>query len=198
MAPVARRVVDVDDGDDPDLYDPKYLGRKVFRDGCGPRVRLMLTDAAPRPRPVLFDASAHRPHYAVVDRADPHVRAAEAAYEARNAYLRDAWRTPSVAPTTGAPEADQPDDDEDPRDAYIRRVSNAWRTPPDLPARDPDDGDDPKAAATAVEAQRRRWNAESPAKDAAVADRDVSYDEYIHRLTTAWKRPYGPIRGRRR
>ena len=42
---------------------------------------------------------------------------------------------------------------------------------------------------TAVEAQRRRWNGESPTKDAALADRDVSYNEYIHRLTTAWKRP---------
>ena len=80
-------------------------------------------------------------------------------------------------------------DGESPRDAYIRRVSNAWKTLPDLPARDPDDDDDPKAAAIAVEAQRRRWNAESPTKDAALADRDVSYNEYIHRLTTAWKRP---------
>ena len=77
----------------------------------------------------------------------------------------------------------------EPRDAYIRRLSNAWKSLPDLPARDPDDDDDPRAAATAVEAQRRRWNAESPAKDAALADRDVAYDEYIHRLTTAWKRP---------
>jgi hypothetical protein len=68
-------------------------------------------------------------------------------------------------------------------------VSNAWKRLPDRPARDPDDDDDPKAAATAVEAQRRRWNAESPVKDAALADRDASYNEYIHRLTTAWKRP---------
>ena len=59
------------------------------------------------------------------------------------------------------------------RDAYIRRLGNAWKALPDLPARDPDDDDDPKAAATAVEAQRRRWNAESPTKDAALADRDT-------------------------
>jgi hypothetical protein len=26
-------------------------------------------------------------------------------------------------------------------------------------------------------------------QNAALADRDVAYDEYIHRLTTAWKRP---------
>jgi hypothetical protein len=60
----------------------------------------------------LFDANAHRPHFAVVDASDPHVRAAEEAYEARNAYLRDAWRTmPSGtggAPKTTAPPADEP------------------------------------------------------------------------------------------
>ena len=97
MAPVAqRRVLDVDDGDeDLSVYDARYLalGKKVFRDGCGPRVRLMLTDAAPARR-ALFDANAHRPHYAVVDAADPNVRAAERAYYERNAWLQDAWRGP--------------------------------------------------------------------------------------------------------
>jgi hypothetical protein len=87
---------------------------------------------------------------------------------------------------------------ESPRDAYVRRLSNAWKQLPDVPARDPDDDDDPKAAAIAVEAQRRRRNAKSPAKDAALADRDVSYNEYNHRLKTAWKRPYGATRGGRR
>src|SRR5580704_167204 len=187
MAPVAqRRVLDVDDGDeDLSVYDARYLalGKKVFRDGCGPRVRLMLTDAAPPYRRAVFDANAHRPHYAVIDAADPNVRAAERAYYERNAWLQDAWRGPDNPPPP------DPEPDEDPRDAYIRRVSNAWKTLPDRPAHDPDDDDDPKAAATAVEAQRRRWNAETPAKDAALADRDASYNEYIHRLTTAWKRP---------
>ena len=185
-----RRVCVVDDGDDPDLYDPKYPGQRVIRDGKGIRVPVFLTDAmSPDQRAaisrgsMLFDARNHQPHYAVVDASDPNVRAAERAYYERNAWLQDAWRGPDNPPPP------DPEPDEDPRDAYIRRVSNAWKTLPDRPARDPDDDDDPKAAATAVEAQRRRWNAESPAKDAAVADRDVAYGEYIHRLTTAWKRP---------
>jgi hypothetical protein len=193
-----------------------------------------LTDSAPQRR-ALYDANAHRPHYAVVDASDPRVRAAA---EARDAWIRglqDAYRTPVGQPASAVAVAkpqspdngngdddDDDDGDDDPeglaaraRDEYIARISNAYKTsgpyawaaaPPALMAstaspRNPSNGgpdDDPKAAATAVEAQRRRWNAESPVKDAAVADRDVSYDEYIHRLTTAWKRPYGPIRGRRR
>jgi hypothetical protein len=145
----------------------------------------MLMDGMPNPRPMLFDASRHRPHYVVSDSAEVRdaERAAARAYEAHNKWLQDAWRG------KGNPPPPPLKDGESPRDAYIRRVSNAWKPLPDLPARDPDDDDDPKAAATAVEAQRRRWNAESPTKDAALADRDVSYNEYIHRLTTAWKRP---------
>ena len=87
---------------------------------------------------------------------------------------------------------------ESPRDAYIRRLSNAWKPLPDLPARDPDDDDDPNAAATAVEAQRRRWNAEIPGKDAALADRDTAYGEYLDYLQNAWKRPCGVVAGGRR
>jgi hypothetical protein len=53
-------------------------------------------------------------------------------------------------------------------------------------------------APTAVEAQRRRWNAEIPAKDAALADRDVAYGEYLDYVQNAWKRPCGVVAGGRR
>jgi hypothetical protein len=143
----------------------------------------MLTDSVPNRRDV-FDASLRRPHQiAALDSAELRdaERAAADAYYERN--KQDAWRGPGNEPTP------DPEPGESERDAYIRRISNAWKRVPDPAAHDPDDDDDPKAAATAVEAQRRRWNAESPAKDAALADRDVAYNEYIHRLTTAWKRP---------
>jgi hypothetical protein len=192
VAPLARRRFDDEDdlydSDGNGPYDKRYPGRRVIADKGRVTVPILLTDAMPPAyraaisRRPLYDANAHRPHFAVVDASDPHVRAAEAAYHEHNKWLQDAWRGKGNPPPPLK-------DGESPRDAYIRRLSNAWKALPDLPARDPDDDDDPKAAATAVEAQRRRWNAESPTKDAALADRDVAYNEYIHRLTTAWKRP---------
>jgi hypothetical protein len=106
LAPMTRRSMrnldDDDDVFDSTIYDPKYYPKRVYRDGKGPTVRLMLTDAMPPDyraaisrRPALYDASAHRPHFAVIDRADPHVRAAERAYEDRNKWLQDAWKTPT-------------------------------------------------------------------------------------------------------
>jgi hypothetical protein len=52
VRPVRLRQFD----DDPDDYDPRYFPRKVFKDGRGPRVHLMLTDSASR-QPV-YDAHA--------------------------------------------------------------------------------------------------------------------------------------------
>jgi hypothetical protein len=98
------------------------------------------------------------------------------------------------------------DDDVSERDKYIARISNAWRTSgpyawsepsprmmgPQASPGNPSNGGNP------IEAQRQRWlkpgatpgsDAATATKDAAVADRDVAYIEYIHRLTTAWKRP---------
>jgi hypothetical protein len=143
VAPLARRRFDdADDVFDSDLYDPKYYPRRVFRDGKGLRVPVMLTDAMPPEyraavsRRPLYDASAHRPHFAVVDASDPHVRAAERAYYERSAWLQDAWKTPTgqmqQPPDNGNGNGNGDDDDgEDlsPRDEYINRVSNAWRTP---------------------------------------------------------------------
>ena len=179
MTVLARRRIDDDDEDIND-FDPAYFPRKVYKDGKGPRVRLMLTDAAPpAPRAALYDANHHRPRAAVVDAADPHVRDAERAYYDRSKWLQDAWKTPS-GQMQPPPDDDDDDDDGDlsPRDRYIQNLQTAYRTPIG-------NGN----GADAVEAQRRNWNAESPAKDAALADRDIAYDEYIHRLTTAWKRP---------
>jgi hypothetical protein len=213
MAPMMRRLDDEDVLDD---FDPAFFPKRVYKDGRGPRVRLELTDSAPpyRSRPALYDANADRPHYA--DLSDARLQdGLRKAAEARDAWiggLQDAWRGPGNAPRPdGNGNGDDGDDDPEAlaaraRDEYIARISNAYKTsgpyawaapPPALMAsmaspRNPNNGgpdDDPKAAATAVEAQRRRWNAESPVKDAALADRDASYNEYIRRLTTAWKRP---------
>jgi hypothetical protein len=165
-----------DEGNGP--YDKRYPGQRVIADKGRVRVPILLTDGMPNWMPPkrrqLYDASAHRPHYAVVDQADPHVRDAERAYYERSKMLQDAWRGPANPP----PPDDEDDGDLSPRDRYTRNLQTAYRRPIG-------NGN----GADAIEAQRRRWNAEIPAKDAAIADRDVAYDEYIHRLTTAWKRP---------
>jgi hypothetical protein len=104
MAPVAqRRYARVDDdlydddGNGP--YDKRYRGQKVIADGGKVRVPIYMTDAMPPAtraamsrRSMLFDANAHRPHYVVVDRADPGVREAERAYHEHNAWLQDMAR----------------------------------------------------------------------------------------------------------
>jgi hypothetical protein len=138
----AQRRSRLDDDDDPDLYDPKYHGQRVIKDGKGVRVPVFLTDAmspeyraAMSRRPMLFDASMHRPHQVVVDASDPNVRAAERAYEARNAWLQDAWRQPPSGQMQQSPDngnGDDGDDDDEPlspRDQYIARISNGWRAP---------------------------------------------------------------------
>ena len=132
----SRRVDDEDE--DINDFDPAYFPRKVYKDGRGPRVRLMLTDSAPPSRRALFDARNHQPHFAVVDAADPQVRAAERAYYDRSKWLQDAWRNPSGAmqtpPDNGNGNGSDPDDDDDPdavaeasRQAYIDHISNQWR-----------------------------------------------------------------------
>jgi hypothetical protein len=191
MVPVTqRRFANLDDDDD--LYDPAYPGLKVVRDGGRIRVPIQLTDGAPPawmrlPRRPVFDAAAHQPRYAVVDASDPHVQAAERAYEARNAYLRDAWRGRG----TTAPPA--PRDGESPRDAYIRQISNMWRMQPGQADPD-DDGNGNGGDADDIEAQRQRWlqpgARPGTTKDAAISDRaaaDEAYLSYVHRLTNAWR-----------
>jgi hypothetical protein len=194
MAAVKSRFDD-DDVFDAELHDPAFYPRLVYRDGKGPRVRLMMTDAAPPSRPALYDRAAHRPRYAVVDAADPAVIEAERAFRERNDYLRDAWRTQASgtggAPHTTAPGADDDDDAKDvdaERAAYIDRISNAYKAG----SYGGGNGD-----ANAIEGQRRRWlspgatpgsDAAMVTKDAAVADRDQAYGEYLNRICNGWRR----------
>ena len=74
----SRRVDDEDE--DINDFDPAYFPRKVYKDGRGPRVRLMLTDAAPPSRraPSSYDA-------AIISRVPP-------------------WSTPPIR-TSGTPSA---------------------------------------------------------------------------------------------
>ena len=189
-----RRFVDDDDlyddeGNGP--YDKRYPGQRVIADKGRVRVPIMLTDGMPNWMPPkrrqLYDASHHRPHFAVVDQADPHVRDAERAYYERNKWLQDAWKTPSgqmqQSPDNGS--GDDDDGDLSPRDRYVRNLQTAYRMPI---------GQASPSGADAIEAQRRRWNAESPTKDAALADRDIAYGEYLDYLQNAWKRPCGARR----
>jgi hypothetical protein len=190
-----------DDEFDDTLYDRRYYPKRVFRDGKGIRVPVMLTDGQPPdwmrpPRRPLYDASQHRPRFATLDARDPNVMAAERAYEERNAYLRDAWRGPGNPP----PPALQ--DGQSARDQYIDRLTNAWRTP--VGQADPDDDDD---GANDIEALRQAWispgatpgpgpgygdarpavSRETATKDAA-ADREQAYGEYIARISNGWRR----------
>ena len=188
-----RRFLDDEDEDIND-FDPAYFPRKVYKDGRGPRVRLMLTDGMPDWMPPkrrqLYDASHHRPHFA--DLTDARLQdGLRKAAEARDAWVRglqDAWKTPSGQMQPPPDNSDDDDDDLSPRDRYIENLQGAYRRPI---------GGNGNGA-DAIEAQRRRWNAESPTKDAALADRDIAYGEYLDYLQNAWKRPCGVVaRGRR-
>jgi hypothetical protein len=141
--------------DDESDYDPAYPGKKVFRDGRGPRVHLTLTDSASR-QPV-YDARArarehqrlldsyrligadldrHRPHEARLSDAD--VRNARSRSEfARAEWIRrmqDQWSQPIGGlprkPPNGNCNGDDGDDgnrddDNDPR-AASERARDAW------------------------------------------------------------------------
>jgi hypothetical protein len=191
-----RKRVDLDD-DGP--YDPEYPGQKVIADGGRVRVRLALTDAGfpqwyphPHPRRVTDgyrlsddEAARHRPHQAVL--TDAQRARSESARDQWVASLRDAWRSPQGVPMgPGAPDYDKDDDnngddDLDPveraRQDYIRRVTNGWRSDPR----------DPAAAANKLEAMRRRV-AHERMDAATLADRDAAYDEYVERISNAWRR----------
>jgi hypothetical protein len=149
----------VDDEDVLDDFDPAYFPRRVYKDGRGPTVRLMLTDAVPSAR---YDA--HRPHQLVSDSAEVRdaEREAARAYDERNDFLRDAWRSRDNPPPPALR------DGQSPRDQYIERVTSAWRAPP----RRNDPADD-------IEALQRRW--------ASPSDADQAYEEYCARLQAAWK-----------
>jgi hypothetical protein len=104
----------------------------------------------------------------------------ERAYAERNDQLANAWRSPNNPPPPPLKKGQSP------RDAYIERVTNAYRTP--TGRNDPADD---------VEALQRRWASPGatpgpgrrPMEDAAVgrADADEAYAEYCTRLQSAWK-----------
>jgi hypothetical protein len=144
----------------------------------------------PGPINVLGDAALKGAKLAAMD-----------AYEQRNDYLRDAWRTstggPGGAAHTTAPPAGKPDPDDDtmsPRDQYIAGLQTAYRTPM---------GQAPAASADNVAAISRNWlspgarpggpgysdstvSRETATKDAA-ADREQAYAGYLDRLVNGWR-----------
>jgi hypothetical protein len=181
MAPMMmRRFARVDDEDVLDDFDPAYFPKRVYKDGRGPRVRLMLTDAAP---PALNDA--HRPHQVrVVDSAER--RLADEAYDAGSRQLENAWRGPSSPPPLVVR------DGESTRDAWVRGLSEAWKAPPGR--NDPAEAS--ASSASDIEALQRRWASAGatagpgrrPTQDAGPRpDVDQAYEEYCARLQAAWK-----------
>ena len=171
-----------------------------------PRYRPAMPQAS---RAALYDASHHRPRFAdVTDSGEPmqrcqsgKLRGARAMAQRRMAdsvqlarcmaaacerQRRRAAMTRTTPPRCGRRKAA--------RQAYESDRGSAMRGGRcrTLAQADPHRDDDSRSfwRLIAVEAERRRSNTqESPTKDAALADRDVAYNEYIHRLTTASKRP---------
>jgi hypothetical protein len=152
----------------------------------------------------VFDAAAHRPRYAVIDKADPVVRDAEAAYREGVRRLEDAWKTmPGPAgggeKLTTAPGAEPGSDDDNmsPRDRYIAGLQNAYETPM---------GQAPAASADNIAGLTRSWlspgarpgpgpgygdarpavSRETATHDAA-ADRETAYREYVARISNGWR-----------
>jgi hypothetical protein len=202
---MVTRSAGVDDEDLSD-FDPACFPKRVYRDGKGPRVPMMLTDGQPPEwmrtlrRPVL-DARNHQPHFA--DVTDARLRDARlAAHDAREAMigrLQDAWKVQPVATGgaahTTAPGAAEPDPDDDtmsPRDQYIAGLQNAYKTPM---------GQAPAASADNIERARQQWispgakpgggfgdaRVSRETKDAA-ADREQAYAGYLDRLTNGWRK----------
>jgi hypothetical protein len=195
------------DDENLDDFEPEFLarGKRVYRDGRGPRVPMMLTDGQPPEwmrtlrRPVL-DARQHQPHFA--DVTDASLKDARlAAHDAREAYigrLTDAWRTmpggPGGSPHTTAPGAPEPDDDDtmSPRDRYIAGLANAYRWTP---------GGDPTASANAVQSQYVSQLSPGARPGGGYGDAVVSretmrdhrdaaetaYREMCARLSSAWR-----------
>jgi hypothetical protein len=197
--------------DDEDLsdFEPAFLarGKRVYRDGKGPRVPMMLTDGgippwAPRPRPAaVFDASGHRPGPIRVLSDEAMKDARLAAMDARTRYIQeisDAWKVQPVATGgaahTTAPGAPEPDDDDtmSPRDRYIAGLQNAYKTPM---------GQAPAASADDIERARQQWLSPGAkpgggfgdarpgvSRETATQDaRETAYREYVARISGAWR-----------
>ena len=108
---------------------------------------------------------------------DAALREVEDAYQERNNFLRDAWRSRVNPPPPPLR------DGQSPRDQYIERITSAYRTP--TGRTDP---------ASDIEALQRRWASPGatpgpgrrPTQDSR-ADADLAYTEYCAHLQSAWK-----------
>jgi hypothetical protein len=120
--------------DDDEVFDPRYYPKLVYKDGYGPHVSLMLTDAMQRDQaPVL-----HRPGSLAL--SDAQIQDRERSREEWSAFKRNLWRqqgAPSAvrdgAKITAGPLPLDPRDQRDPRevayDERSRRNRDAWRNP---------------------------------------------------------------------
>jgi hypothetical protein len=123
----------VDDEDDLSAFDPKYLaqGRRVYKDGYGPRVALYMTDSAPSRRRPTFDGVLHKPG-PVIDALQGRSAISDAvarqrvsdSYEAYCRRLEDGWlwRKGHVRASVAVGDS--------PRDAWIKRQASDWRRGP--------------------------------------------------------------------
>jgi hypothetical protein len=119
-----RRRFDFEDEDDLSVFEPKYLaqGKRVYKDGFGPTVKLYMTDSAPYGRRPVFDAGSHMPHEARLTDAVVRQRArVEDAYERRSNLMADAWTWNKPGVRAPVAVGDYP------RDAWLRRVSTDWQ-----------------------------------------------------------------------
>jgi hypothetical protein len=165
-------MVDDDPEFDQTLYERRYWPKRVFKDGKGPRVSLMLTDGMPdwmRRRPhAVCDAPGYRPPVVpryVVNDGQMH----------RPGYLLD--HIAGRSPTLSAYDSEQVHDArrlaELSRDRWVSEMTDAWRLPINdrgMIAREPDDADDDGG------------------------DPEAARDAYVRRTQNAYRRP---INGRR-
>jgi hypothetical protein len=193
VAHALRRRVDDNEydenGDGP--YDKRYPRRmKVIADRGRVRVPMYMTDGMPNWMPqATFDASAHRPHCAVLDTAEfLDAQRRDRAYEGYVRGLKDQWRGVMAGPGAtywggeddevgNGPDGEDGDDAEAARQAWIERMSSAWQQPTarfDLDhyarsvwaAQNAITGGSPEAAAQ-VEATQRRMSMSQPGATAA-------------------------------
>jgi hypothetical protein len=134
--------VDEDESFDSRVFDAKYWPRRVYWDGHGPRVRLMLTDSAPRS--FLAVQKFYDAQYPVPSADQAREEMIRRNVEARKwgkAGLADGLRSAAIPRSAAEGDDDDDADDEDIDDAekahneMIRRSTEAWKTsavPPHL------------------------------------------------------------------
>jgi hypothetical protein len=150
--------------------DGRYLDDPVIEDGGSVRVPMMLCDSL----------VGYRPGHWVRPLTDAQV----AAFDARR-------RKPD-------PEDDPNEDDNDDandvraparkaRDAYVRQLQDAWRTPTPNRLRDCSEPDNSSSAET-----KRQFVRGSDDPEDAQTKRDA-YQEYVASISNAWRNPPGAV-----